>query len=365
MSNNAIGSYVRKLIVIVLMLWQALYHRITYLFANRMQGKSGASLQAPPRQCRCSSAATSIRRQIPQSTSTCVEDPWMPPPSCPEWLAASIASGSRRCALIGVPCRLRRLSLFSTFTNMLLTNKCPQANHAETDPRHGTPTRAHFHRLINAPALLPRVVGWKCCYIRGNCEGPQFSEPDWGHRSNLMHTLRRTRSTPDSQSKSLELWEFEPSRFLCLRDDFSPWARGGPWISRPRGFLPGASTRWRESWRPEPLGGTDPWALFSFAQECRSLVLLYTNYPVMYCMISSSLTQVSWNLQSQCLMVILGVVADLTWCSPMFKPSCWPMFKPLPWDPFGSPWSLSLPPGSVHLIYIYIHIYTHIHMYST
>ena len=24
------------------------------------------------------------------------------------------------------------------------TNKSPQAKHAETDPRHGTPTRAHF-----------------------------------------------------------------------------------------------------------------------------------------------------------------------------------------------------------------------------
>ena len=53
-------------------------------------------------------------------------------------------SGSCRRAIIGVPWCLRRLSIFSNCLNMLLTNKSPQAKHAETDPRHGTPTRAHF-----------------------------------------------------------------------------------------------------------------------------------------------------------------------------------------------------------------------------
>ena len=53
-------------------------------------------------------------------------------------------SGSCRCVIIGVPWCLRRLSPFSTFMNMFLTNKSPQAKHAETDPRHGTPTAAHF-----------------------------------------------------------------------------------------------------------------------------------------------------------------------------------------------------------------------------
>ena len=57
-------------------------------------------------------------------------------------------SGSRRCAIIGVTWCLRRLSLFSTCLNTFSTNKSSQANHAETDPRHGTPAMAHVHRQI-------------------------------------------------------------------------------------------------------------------------------------------------------------------------------------------------------------------------
>ena len=57
---------------------------------------------------------------------------------------ALLHSGSCRCAIIGVPWCLRRLRLFSTLWNMLLTNTSPRAKHAETDPRHGTPTMAHF-----------------------------------------------------------------------------------------------------------------------------------------------------------------------------------------------------------------------------
>ena len=55
-------------------------------------------------------------------------------------------SGSRRCALIGVPCRLRMLSVFGMFDDMLRLTISPQATRAETDPRQGTPTRAHFQR---------------------------------------------------------------------------------------------------------------------------------------------------------------------------------------------------------------------------
>ena len=54
------------------------------------------------------------------------------------------ASGSCRCAIIVVPWCLRSLSLSSMFLNMFLTKTSPQAKHAETDPRHGTPTMAHF-----------------------------------------------------------------------------------------------------------------------------------------------------------------------------------------------------------------------------
>ena len=69
-------------------------------------------------------------------------------------------SGSCRCAMIGVPWCLRRLSLFSTFPNMFLTNKSPQAKHAETDPCHGAPrTAAHFQppKIESAPGsgVLP------------------------------------------------------------------------------------------------------------------------------------------------------------------------------------------------------------------
>ena len=48
------------------------------------------------------------------------------------------------CALIGVPCHLRMLGIFSTFDNMLKLTISPQAKRAETDPRQGTPTRAHL-----------------------------------------------------------------------------------------------------------------------------------------------------------------------------------------------------------------------------
>ena len=51
---------------------------------------------------------------------------------------------SCRCALIGVPCRLRMLSIFRTFDNALKLTISPQAKRAETDPRQGTPTRAHL-----------------------------------------------------------------------------------------------------------------------------------------------------------------------------------------------------------------------------
>ena len=53
-------------------------------------------------------------------------------------------SGNCRCAITSVPWCLRRLSLFSTGVSKGLKAKSPQAKHAETDPRHGAPTMAHF-----------------------------------------------------------------------------------------------------------------------------------------------------------------------------------------------------------------------------
>ena len=53
-------------------------------------------------------------------------------------------SGSCRCAIIGVPWCLRRLSLLSTCLNMSPINTPPKAKRAETDPRHGTHTMAHL-----------------------------------------------------------------------------------------------------------------------------------------------------------------------------------------------------------------------------
>ena len=46
-------------------------------------------------------------------------------------------SGSCRCALIGVPCRLCMLSTFSTFANVLFQYKSPRAEGAKTDPPPG------------------------------------------------------------------------------------------------------------------------------------------------------------------------------------------------------------------------------------
>ena len=48
-----------------------------------------------------------------------------------------IYSGSCRCALIGVPCRLSMLSSFSTFANVLFQDKSPRAEGAKTDPPPG------------------------------------------------------------------------------------------------------------------------------------------------------------------------------------------------------------------------------------
>ena len=58
--------------------------------------------------------------------------------------AAICESGSCRCAIIGVPWRLRGLSLFSICFWQGLEDK---AKHAETDPRHGTLPIALVHRL--------------------------------------------------------------------------------------------------------------------------------------------------------------------------------------------------------------------------
>ena len=53
-------------------------------------------------------------------------------------------SGRCRCALTVVPRRLRLLSIFGTFDNMLKLSISPQAKRAESDPRLDTPTVAHF-----------------------------------------------------------------------------------------------------------------------------------------------------------------------------------------------------------------------------
>ena len=57
-----------------------------------------------------------------------------------------------RCALIGVPCRRRVLSIFGTFDDMLKLTRSPQARLAETDPHQGTPTRAG----LQPPREIPR-----------------------------------------------------------------------------------------------------------------------------------------------------------------------------------------------------------------
>ena len=49
-------------------------------------------------------------------------------------------SGSCRCAIIGVPWYLRRISPFSTFDNMMKLTMSPQAKRAEADHHQGTPT---------------------------------------------------------------------------------------------------------------------------------------------------------------------------------------------------------------------------------
>ena len=70
--------------------------------------------------------------------------PWYQPAAAARASELKGVSGSCRCAIVGVPWRLRRLSLFGTFSSTSLADKSPQARHLEADPRHGTPAMAHF-----------------------------------------------------------------------------------------------------------------------------------------------------------------------------------------------------------------------------
>ena len=70
-------------------------------------------------------------------------------------------SGSCRCAIIGVPCRLRMLSIFSTFENMLKLTISPQAKRAETDLpcEHGLDKKFVYAHLGAHAAVRPRESG--------------------------------------------------------------------------------------------------------------------------------------------------------------------------------------------------------------
>ena len=84
-------------------------------------------------------------------------------------------SCSRRCALIGVPCCLGTLSIFSAFDNILKLTIAPQAKSAETNPRQGTPMRAHLQlpeiRPLREPAPRIRVA-------RSASVGADYYAPD-------------------------------------------------------------------------------------------------------------------------------------------------------------------------------------------
>ena len=54
-----------------------------------------------------------------------------------KFLAGSLDSGSCRCALIGVPCRLSMLSTFIIFADVLFQDKSPRAEGAKIDPPPG------------------------------------------------------------------------------------------------------------------------------------------------------------------------------------------------------------------------------------
>ena len=75
---------------------------------------------------------------------------------CVLWRNAIFWYSTIHQAIVGVPWGLRRLSLFSTCWNMCLTNKSPQAKHAETDPCHGTPAMAHFQLPEQSVSKSPK-----------------------------------------------------------------------------------------------------------------------------------------------------------------------------------------------------------------
>ena len=68
-------------------------------------------------------------------------------------LQAVVAVASQACPAVS-----EGFGIFSTFDNMLKLTTSPLARRAETDPRHGTPTMAHFQpperSTYNIPVIL-------------------------------------------------------------------------------------------------------------------------------------------------------------------------------------------------------------------
>ena len=129
-------------------------------------------------------------------------------------------SGSCRCVIIGVPWRLRRLSLFSTRLNVLSTNKPPRAERAETDPRLWC---THDGTLPTARVRAQRHSGTRRgCEFRGSLfrlVAAVPPEPGGRHNGSVFEPSIRRISIAESEllGSSLETWEFHPLEFrICL-----------------------------------------------------------------------------------------------------------------------------------------------------
>ena len=139
-------------------------------------------------------------------------------------------------ALIGVPCRLRMLCIFSNFDNMLKLTISSQAKRAETDPRQGTPTRAHHNRLKQG--FHRRAVFFKhtfCFFVLSAHALPHFaiSFDILQHFIIFCYILAHilTWKSIRGNCGTSATTPFVPtpsgSFQLSLREDF--WGMGAPW----------------------------------------------------------------------------------------------------------------------------------------
>ena len=110
-------------------------------------------------------------------------------------------SGRCRCALTGVPCRLRMLSIFGTFDNMLKLTTSPEACWNWPPPGHtyeGTPTTAWNKQLYSFKRGVLREVAIVVCRRAGDAIWSALA-----HTANLLRQ-RKSQWRSASEDRGME-----------------------------------------------------------------------------------------------------------------------------------------------------------------